>query len=242
MSLFITGIDTDVGKTFITAGLASCIHEMGVDVGVMKPFAAAGRPQKKGFKSKDVEILCNAAKVTDAEELVNPQFFPVPASPYTASKILGTKPSVSKVLKAYQKLSKIHKMILVEGMGGVMTPILKNYYVADLIKDLRLPVAIITTTRVGSMNHTIMSVKMCQRYKIPIKGIIINDIDSGPYSIKDVKRDLRGLLGVAVLGSVPRIDSGSSSGSSSSSDSSYGKDYPHNRIFKRDLDFKLILN
>ena len=231
MSLFVTGIDTDVGKTFITAGLASCIHEMGVDVGVMKPFAAADRPQKNGFKSKDVEILCNAARVTDAEELVNPQFFPVPASPYTASKMLGAKPLVSSVLKAYQKLSKLHKMLLVEGIGGVMTPILKNYYVADLIKDLRLPAVIVTTTRVGSMNHTIMSVKMCQRYKIPIKGIIINDIDSGPYSIKDVKRDLRGLLGVAVLGSVPRIGS-----------SSYGRDYPNNRIFKRDLDFKLILD
>ncbi len=231
MSLFVTGIDTDVGKTFITAGLASCIHEMGVDVGVMKPFAAADRPQKNGFKSKDVEILCNAARVTDAEELVNPQFFPVPASPYTASKMLGAKPLVSRVLKAYQKLSKLHKMLLVEGIGGVMTPILKNYYVADLIKDLRLPAVIVTTTRVGSMNHTIMSVKMCQRYKIPIKGIIINDIDSGPYSIKDVKRDLRGLLGVAVLGSVPRIGS-----------SSYGRDYPNNRIFKRDLDFKLILD
>ena len=231
MSLFVTGIDIDVGKTFITAGLASCIHEMGVDVGVMKPFAAADRPQKNGFKSKDVEILCNAARVTDAEELVNPQFFPVPASPYTASKMLGAKPLVSRVLKAYQKLSKLHKMLLVEGIGGVMTPILKNYYVADLIKDLRLPAVIVTTTRVGSMNHTIMSVKMCQRYKIPIKGIIINDIDSGPYSIKDVKRDLRGLLGVAVLGSVPRIGS-----------SSYGRDYPNNRIFKRDLDFKLILD
>ena len=231
MSLFVTGIDTDVGKTFITAGLASCIHEMGVDVGVMKPFAAADRPQKNGFKSKDVEILCNAARVTDAEELVNPQFFPVPASPYTASKMLGAKPLVSRVLKAYQKLSKLHKMLLVEGIGGVMTPILKNYYVADLIKDLRLPAVIVTTTRVGSMSHTIMSVKMCQRYKIPIKGIIINDIDSGPYSIKDVKRDLRGLLGVAVLGSVPRIGS-----------SSYGRDYPNNRIFKRDLDFKLILD
>ena len=104
MSLFVTGIDTDVGKTFITAGLASCIHEMGVDVGVMKPFAAADRPQKKGFKSKDVEILCNAAKVTDAEELVNPQFFPVPASPYTASKILGTKPLVSPCIEGVSKI------------------------------------------------------------------------------------------------------------------------------------------
>ena len=75
-SIFITGTDTDVGKTYITAGLAITLRKMGTDVGVMKPFAA-GVKQKKGFKSEDVEILANSAKVDDSEELLNPQFFQI---------------------------------------------------------------------------------------------------------------------------------------------------------------------
>ena len=127
-SLFITGTDTDVGKTYITAGLAVVLRKMGMDVGVMKPFAA-GAAQKKGYKSEDVEILSRAANTHDPEDLVNPQFFPIPASPYTAWKKLKTKPKVSTVLSSFKKLSKLHDMLLVEGMGGIMTPILKiiNY-------------------------------------------------------------------------------------------------------------------
>ena len=82
-SIFITGTDTDVGKTYFTAGLAVTLQKMGIDVGVMKPFAA-GVSQKNGFKSQDVEILAKAAKVNDSENLLNPQFFPIAASPYTA--------------------------------------------------------------------------------------------------------------------------------------------------------------
>ena len=96
-SLFVAGTDTDVGKTYITAGLAVALRKMNVDIGVMKPFAA-GTAQKKGYKSEDVEILANAAQTCDPESLVNPQFFPIPASPYTAWKNLKTKPKISTIL------------------------------------------------------------------------------------------------------------------------------------------------
>ncbi|MDC4222171.1 MAG: dethiobiotin synthase, partial [Candidatus Nitrosopumilus limneticus] len=106
-SLFITGTDTDVGKTYIAAGLAITLRKMGMDVGIMKPFAA-GIAQKKGFKSEDVEILCNAAQINDPESLVNPQFFPISASPYTAWKKLKIKPKISLILSSFKKLAKIH--------------------------------------------------------------------------------------------------------------------------------------
>ena len=93
-SLFISGTDTDVGKTYVTAGLAVTLRRMGVDIGVMKPFAA-GKAQKKGFKSEDVEILANAAQVNDSEKLLNPQFFPIAASPYTAWMNLKIKPRIN---------------------------------------------------------------------------------------------------------------------------------------------------
>ncbi|MDH3696008.1 MAG: dethiobiotin synthase [Nitrosopumilus sp.] len=225
-SIFITGTDTDVGKTYITAGLAVSIRKMGIDVGVMKPFAA-GIAQKKGFKSEDVEILSTAAQVNDSENLVNPQFFPIPASPYTAWKNLKIKPKIPGILSSFKKLSKLHKMILVEGMGGMMTPILKDYYVANLIKEMKIPVVIVTRSKIGTVNHTIMTVMMCEKYKIPIKGIIINDFDSDGYKTKELTRDLKNLLGVPILGSIPFIDD--------LSDSSLYK------IFKKNLNLKLLL-
>ena len=104
-SLFITGTDTDVGKTYVTAGLAVTLRKMKVDVGIMKPFAA-GKAQKKGYKSEDVEILSKAAQVCEPESLVNPQFFAMAASPYTASKSLKVKVKKATVLSSFKKLSK----------------------------------------------------------------------------------------------------------------------------------------
>jgi len=202
-SLFITGTDTDVGKTYITAGLAASFYEMGVDIGVMKPFAA-GTAQKKGFKSEDVKILSDAAHVDDPENLINPQFFPIPASPYTAWKKLKTKPKISTILSSFKKLSKLHDVLLVEGMGGVMTPILKDYFITDLIKQMKIPTIIVTRTKVGTVNHTLMTVMMCKKYKIPIKGIIINNFDDG-YPVNQLTKDLENLTGVKVLGSIPFI-------------------------------------
>jgi dethiobiotin synthetase len=203
-SLFITGTDTDVGKTYVTAGLAVTLRKTGIDVGIMKPFAA-GTPQKKGFKSEDVEILSQAAQVSDSENLINPQFFKMAASPYTASKNLKVKVNVNSVLSSFKKLSKLHSMLLVEGMGGIMTPILKNYFVTNLIKDMKIPAVIVTRTKIGTVNHTIMTCKMCQMYKIPIKGIIINNFDSSGYLVKTLKRDLESLTGVPILGTIPFI-------------------------------------
>ena len=225
-SLFITGSDTDVGKTYVTAGLAITLRKLGIDVGVMKPFAA-GYPQKEGFQSEDVEILSRSALVTDPEKLINPQFFPIPASPYTAWKNLKTKPNVSVVLKNYQKLSKSHSMLLVEGMGGIMTPILKDYFVTNLIKDMKIPAIVVTRTKIGSINHTIMTVKMCEKYKIPLKGIIISNFDSDGYDVKELTRDLKNLTKVPILGSIPFIDK--------------FDDASIYRMFKKNLNLKLLL-
>ena len=224
-SIFVTGTDTDVGKTYVTAGLAVYFRRTGLDVGIMKPFAA-GIAQKSGFKSEDVEILAKAAQVDDAENLINPQFFPIPASPYTAWKNLKTKPKINLILSNYKKLSKKHSFVLVEGMGGIMTPILADYFVSDLIKEMRIPSILVTRTKVGTINHTIMTARMCEKYKIPIRGIIINDFDSDGYNPKELTRDLKNIIGVPVLGTIPFIDD-------LSDDSLY-------KIFKKNLNLKLL--
>jgi len=202
--LFITATDTDIGKTYVCAGLAYSLKKLDIDVGVMKPFAC-GVKQKTGFSSNDLTILSKAAMVSDAEELLNPFFFPIPASPYTAAKNLGVKIDINYLMKCFRKLDKIHDVMLVEGIGGIMTPILKDYAIIDLIKDLEANTIIVTSSKIGTINHTIMTCNMCKNMKIPVKGLIINNFDSTGYPVSDLERDLSALTDLPVLCSLPHM-------------------------------------
>jgi len=202
--LFITATDTDIGKTYVCAGLAHSLKKLGIDVGIMKPFAC-GVKQKTGFSSNDLTILSKAAMVNDAEELLNPFFFPIPASPYTAAKNFGVKIDIDYLMKCFRKLDKIHDVMLVEGIGGIMTPILKDYAIIDLIKDLEANTIIVTSSKIGTINHTIMTCNMCKNMKIPVKGLIINNFDSTGYPMSDLERDLSALTDLPVLCSLPHM-------------------------------------
>jgi len=202
--LFVTATDTDIGKTFVCAGLAYALKKSGIDVGIMKPFAC-GVKQKIGFSSNDLTILTNAAMVDDAEDIINPFFFPIPASPYTAAKNLGVKIDVEHVMECFRKLDEIHDIVLVEGIGGIMTPILKDYAIIDLIKDLMANTIIVTSSKIGTVNHTVLTCNMCKNMNIPIKGLIINNFDSTGYPIPELERDLSALTDLPVLCSLPHM-------------------------------------
>jgi len=204
-SYFITATDTGVGKTTVTAALAACIKKQGIDVGVMKPIAT-GILQKDGFKSSDVSILCNACKVNDSEDLVNPIFLPIPASPYDASKMLNVPFDKKIIFENFEKLKNKHKMLLVEGIGGIMTPLSKNYFVADMVKEMSLETIIVTRSTLGTLNHTMMTVKTCHNYKIPIKGIIINNYDEkGDPVEKNAPLTIHEITNIPILGVLPFI-------------------------------------
>ena len=202
--LFITATDTDIGKTCVCAGLAHSLKKLEIDVGIMKPFAC-GVKQKTGFASNDLTMLANAAMVDDDETIINPFFFPVPASPYTAAKNLGVKIDIAHVMECFRKLDKIHDIILVEGIGGIMTPILKDYAIIDLIKDLDANTIIVTSSKIGTVNHTVLTCNICKNMNIPIKGLIINNFDSTGYPIPELERDLSVLTDLPVLCSLPHM-------------------------------------
>jgi dethiobiotin synthetase len=204
-SYFITGTDTGVGKTTITAAMAACIKKLGIDVGVMKP-VATGIPQKSGFKSDDVSILCKSCGVDDTEDLVNPVFMPMPASPYDVSKILGLEFDRKVIFEKFEKLKSKHEMLLVEGIGGMMTPLSQDYFVADLIKDMGLEAIIVTRSALGTLNHTMMTVKTCHDYKIPIKGIIVNNYDGKKDLVeKNSPLTIHEITNIPILGIVPLV-------------------------------------
>lgn len=202
---FITGTDTGVGKTVITAGLAGSMRKLGVNVGVMKPIAT-GITQKTGFKSLDVSIMVEASKTKDLEDLINPVFLPIPTSPYDATKLLSLPVDMSLILATFTKLFSIHEVLLVEGIGGIMTPITKNFFVADMIKAMGIETIIVTRATLGTLNHTMMTYQLCKDYGIKVKGLVINNFDEkGSAAEKNSPVTLHEITGLDILGVVPFI-------------------------------------
>ena len=202
---FITGTDTGVGKTSIMAGLARSMSKLGVDVGVMKPIAT-GYPSKDGFKSADVTKIVEAASIKDPENLINPVFLSLPTSPYDATKLLDLSVDMSLIFAQFKKLLSLHEMLLVEGIGGIMTPITKNFYVADMIKQMGIETIIVTRATIGTLNHTVMTCKMCKEYGIKIHGLVINNFDEkGTPAEKNAPSTLYELTNIPILGTIPFI-------------------------------------
>lgn len=202
---FITGTDTGVGKTAIAAGLAGSMRKLDVNVGVMKPIAT-GIPQKMGFKSSDVAILADASGTKDSEDLINPVFLPISTSPYDATKLLSLPVDMPLILTKFTKLLSTHDVLLVEGIGGMMTPITKNFFVADMIKAMSIETIIVTRATLGTLNHTMMTYKMCKDYDIKVKGLVINNFDEkGTAAEKNAPVTLHEITGLDILGVVPFI-------------------------------------
>ncbi len=203
--VFVTGTDTGVGKTLVAAGIAGAMKRDGIDVGVMKPIAT-GIPRKNDFKSSDAELLAKMSGSTDAEDEINPIFLPLEASPLAASRILNIDIKVEKILSAFKRLTGKHEFVIVEGIGGVMVPIKQNYFVIDLIKEMSLPVLIVSRASLGTLNHTALTVRACREYKLDIAGIVVNGVNKNNIAEKTVSEIIRELNGTFVIGSIPFVE------------------------------------
>jgi dethiobiotin synthetase len=201
----VTGTDTGVGKTIIAAGIAGAMRRDGIDVGVMKPIAT-GIPQKEGFKSSDAELLARISGSTDSEHEINPVFLPFEASPLTASRVLSIDIKLDEVFSSFKRLADKHEFIVVEGIGGVMVPIRKDYFVIDMIKELKLPVLIVSRAALGTLNHTLLTVKACKEYNLDISGIVINGVRENNIVEKNAGEIMQELTGVFVIGSIPFVE------------------------------------
>ena len=202
ISLFVTGTDTDVGKTCITASIVSYLSKMNVDVGVMKPFAS-GYKATSDSVSDDVKILMKYSGVDDSIDLVNPYFFEIPTSPYDACKQLNLEIEISRVIDSYKQLASIHDVMVVEGIGGIMTPISKNYFVSDLISDLQMNTIVVTGSKVGAVNHLMLTYQHVKEKNLRLNGFIINQNVSDGYELSNLKQQIIDLTGQTVYGSIP---------------------------------------
>jgi len=205
-SFFVTGTDTDVGKTCVSAAIAKHLRDDDVDVGVMKPFASGYKATADSI-SGDVEILMKYSGTKDPVDLVNPYYFEIPTSPYDACKQLNLEIDISKVIESYKQLTSIHDVVIVEGIGGIMTPISKNYFVSDLISDLQLESIIVTGSKIGTVNHLMLTYEHAQQKNLKLKGLLVNQNVSDGYDLSNLKHQIFGLTGHKVFGAIPYHES-----------------------------------
>ena len=205
-SLFITGTDTDVGKTCVTAGIVNYLSKMNIDVGVMKPFASGYKANEDSI-SEDVEILTKYSGVTDPVDLINPYFFEIPTSPYEACMKLNREIDISKVVDAYNQLISNHDVVIVEGIGGIMTPISQNYFVSDLISELKLNSIIVTGSKIGAVNHLMLTYEHSQQKNLNFNGFLINQNVPDGYELSSLRQQVSRLTGEKVFGAIPYHES-----------------------------------
>jgi dethiobiotin synthetase len=175
--LFITGTDTDVGKTVVTAGLAGAIKARGFNVGVMKPAASGAARHAGRLISNDAAFLLKAISSQDDHDIVAPLTIEPPLAPLAASMLENITVEPEKILKAFDIMRQKHDFILAEGIGGILVPLTEVYSIADLIKDMGLPLVIVARPDIGTINHTLLTLNEAKKRGIPVKGFIINGMD-----------------------------------------------------------------
>jgi len=205
--IFITGTDTGVGKTFVSAGLISALKEMGRNVCPMKPVETGCKMLKGELVPEDTMKLLRAAEVNEPVDSINPFRLRHPLAPSVAAGLEGVEIKKEKIISAYKKLSNKYDITIVEGAGGIMVPIYKKYLYLDLIKDLSLPVVIVARPGLGTINHTLLTIEAARNRGIDVIGIIINCAEKLK---KDVSAGtnpgvIEMLTGVQVLGFIPHM-------------------------------------
>jgi dethiobiotin synthetase len=205
--LLITGTDTGVGKTVIAAGLARVLRARGINVGIMKPFAAASGIFSRKYRSKDTAILARAAHATDTDREMNPFFYSVPAAPYIASAVTKqSKVSIPIVLEAFHNLATKHDIVIVEGIGGIMVPLTETETFADFVKILNIPTIIVARCTVGTLNHILLTVKASKDYGLDVMGLVMNGFPQRETAVdKQLVTAVKNLAGVEVLCVIPKI-------------------------------------
>lgn len=198
--LFVAGTDTGVGKTLVAAALIHHLREKGVNVGAFKPIESGG--------TEDSTFLREAVGSEDPLELMNPYSFNQPISPHQAAEEEGREISISTILDAFESLKQRHDYIVVEGAGGLLVPLRRDFLIGDLIARLDLPVLVVARAAVGTINHTLLTVKQAQSLGLRVLGVVINH-EKPVSDCEDVSKpeEMAHFMDVPLLGKFPYLNS-----------------------------------
>jgi len=205
MNIFVTGTDTGVGKTVIVAGLAAVLQSLGYKVGVFKPVqtGAVYHPDDYWY-SPDLEFV-NAVDeniMTKCTYLLR-----APAAPVVSAPLDNETIDINNIIKDYNTLSEQCDFVIVEGIGGISVPVTPSLTVKDIIKILDLPIIIATSPKLGTINHTILTVEYANKYNIDVIGIIMSGYSETSEDVaeKSAPQVMINFVQSELLGIIPKI-------------------------------------
>lgn len=179
--LFVTGTDTGVGKTYVAALIAKWLCDAGRQIGVYKPVASGCRrtEQCSVLQSDDALALWNAAGRPGELAAVCPQRFAAPLAPHLAAHAEGARVDRTVLRTGLNYWQQRFEIVIVEGAGGLLSPVSDDDFVADLALEFGYPLVIVAANRIGVINQTLQTLLVAQSYRggMPIAGVVLNDVD-----------------------------------------------------------------
>ncbi|RLQ89762.1 dethiobiotin synthase [Planomicrobium sp. Y74] len=205
--IFITGTSTNVGKTIITTCLTYAFRKRNLDAVPYKPVQCGAIIEGEEWLAPDVELYRKVYNPQENEQL-NSFLYEPRFSPHFAAQLAGNPINPEVIKRDYQVLQESHELILVEGAGGLAVPLIDELYgTPELIKDLNIPIVIVTQANVGTLNATSMTAHYAQSKGLNIKGIIINGYPENPSEgVKDNLTMIEKTTSIPVIGIVPHFD------------------------------------
>lgn len=205
-ALAILGTDTGVGKTIVTAAVALSMRRRSLHPVVFKPVASGGRFWKGRLISPDVLWLKRVLRLDLPPHVMNPICYRLPLAPWIAARGERRKFDVAAIRKACRDLRRgASTVLLVEGVGGVLTPISERLTVAGLCARLGLPVLLVGRAGLGTISHTCMSVEALRARGVRLRGIVLNGFTGRDVSERTNAMAIKRLTGVSVLATLPWI-------------------------------------
>lgn len=203
---FITGTDTGVGKTVITAGLLGAFRRKGENAIAFKPIQSGAIIEGNRLVSEDARFYGAAANIPfEAMNCIN---LKTPVAPALAAEVEKVDIKVEELMSQYEDLHKNHDLVLVEGAGGLIVPLIgMDFTVADMAKLIGLPLIIVARPNLGTINHTCLTVNYAKSIGLEVAGVIISGYNPETEDLAEINnpRMIEKMAGVPVRGLVPRI-------------------------------------
>lgn len=181
---FISGIDTDAGKSIVTGVLARTLSKQGVRV-ITQKFIQTGCTGISEDILKHREIMGIAPQPVDQEGTTCPYVMTYPASPHLAAEIDGIRIETEVIRQATEKLEQHYETVLLEGAGGLYVPVNRDFLTIDYIRLCRYPLILVSSSKLGSINHTLMSLEVCRYTGIEVSHLVYNHFPNDSEIIKD---------------------------------------------------------
>lgn len=168
MSLFVTGTDTGVGKTFVVRQMLRLLNLVACRAAGMKPICCGDR--------HDAESLLAAGCEGLSIEQINPVWYKTPLAPFPAAQIENVEFKLEAVMEAFRTVQGSVEHIFVEGVGGWLVPITATFFVSDLARALQLPVLLVAENKLGCLNHTLLTLESIEKSGLECVGVALNDL------------------------------------------------------------------